>query len=411
MKPLRILFAFSVLTALCPTACAQASRDVSEDLAPAVFVDGEPIDALLVQVDGEGNALFEVPEDDNQERITRPLAGLVYWGHPREATGPQVILQGGTLLVADLLRLDEERALLLGDSFDVAIPRTALRGVVFRPPLAPEARDQWFDHLATTESDADRIFLANGDELAGEIVEMSNQMLRIESEVRDLELPVAKVTAIFFSSAAQERVTDEVGFVVGLADGSLLGATDFILRAEGTSITLAGGIELELSSADEVVFVQPTLPNVTYLSDLEPSKFQHTPYLSLKWPLERDRNVLGHRLRAGGKLFAKGLGVHSTSTVVYRVDGDYQQFAAELAIDDSAGKRGSVTYNVYLFQDGAWKQAYASDTVRGGDEVLPIRVDLGDAKGIALTVEFAERGDELDHADWLNARLLRPREE
>ena len=28
------------------------------------------------------------------------------------------------------------------------------------------------------------------------------------------------------------------------------------------------------------------------------------------------------------------------------------------------------------------------------------------AKAIALAVEYADRGDELDHADWLDARLV-----
>jgi hypothetical protein len=46
-----------------------------------------------------------------------------------------------------------------------------------------------------------------------------------------------------------------------------------------------------------------------------------------------------------------------------------------------------------------------SEVIRGGDAPVPISVPLGDAKGLALVVDYADRGDELDHADWLDARL------
>jgi hypothetical protein len=36
----------------------------------------------------------------------------------------------------------------------------------------------------------------------------------------------------------------------------------------------------------------------------------------------------------------------------------------------------------------------------------PISVDVRGGKRLSLIVDFAERGDELDHADWLNARLV-----
>jgi hypothetical protein len=37
---------------------------------------------------------------------------------------------------------------------------------------------------------------------------------------------------------------------------------------------------------------------------------------------------------------------------------------------------------------------------------VPISVDIGGAKQVSLVVDFAERGDEQDHADWLDARFV-----
>jgi hypothetical protein len=44
--------------------------------------------------------------------------------------------------------------------------------------------------------------------------------------------------------------------------------------------------------------------------------------------------------------------------------------------------------------------------VRGGDAPTHISVELGDATAIALLVDFADRGDERDLANWLNPRLV-----
>jgi hypothetical protein len=38
---------------------------------------------------------------------------------------------------------------------------------------------------------------------------------------------------------------------------------------------------------------------------------------------------------------------------------------------------------------------------------VPVSVDLGGAKRLDLVVDFADRADELDRANWLNARLVK----
>ena len=62
---------------------------------------------------------------------------------------------------------------------------------------------------------------------------------------------------------------------------------------------------------------------------------------------------------------------------------------------------------VYLLKDSNWVEAYKSGVVRGGDEATPVSVDVTGAEGLTLTVDYADRGDELDRADWLDARLTK----
>ena len=44
--------------------------------------------------------------------------------------------------------------------------------------------------------------------------------------------------------------------------------------------------------------------------------------------------------------------------------------------------------------------------LRCGDAPLPVKIDISNASRLALVVDFGERADEGDHADWLNARLV-----
>ncbi len=144
-----------------------------------------------------------------------------------------------------------------------------------------------------------------------------------------------------------------------------------------------------------------------YLSDLEPVGYKHIPFLQLAWPYQADHNVSGDLLRAGGKLFLKGLGMHSASRLTYDLDRPASRLEAALAIDDAAGGRGSVVFRVFVDTgDGHWEPKYTSPIIRGGDPPLPITVDVAHAKRISLLVEFADRGDQLDYADWLDARLI-----
>ena len=153
--------------------------------------------------------------------------------------------------------------------------------------------------------------------------------------------------------------------------------------------------------------IQPTGPRVQYVSDLDPIDQAEVPFLEKSWSYGRDCNVLGGRLLVAGRGYLKGLGMHSTSRLVYELPGGFRLFAAEIVLDDAANNRGSVTYRVFVEREGRWASAFASSVVRGGEPPLPIRVDLDGASRIALVVDYADYGDVLDRANWLYARLVK----
>jgi hypothetical protein len=301
------------------------------------------------------------------------------------------------------------------------IPLAKVRGVVLDPPPSRADRDRQWEQIAAAQGAEDQLVLQNGDVLHGVLKKMeppdaaagaAAPAITFAVEGRDLTVPLNKARAVVFNPALIDPVAKPAFYVLmGFRDGSLLKVGQVDPAGAFLRLALAQGVALDLDPQllqTELVLLQPLSDRVVYLSDLEPTSYKHIAYLETSWPLGRDRSVTGGRLRHGGNLYFKGLGMHSASRVAYRLDGSYRRLAAELALDDSAGLGGSVVFRVFV-GDAAeqWTRVYESPVVRGGDPAVPISVDVSRARAVALIVDFAERGDVLDRAVWLNARVTK----
>jgi hypothetical protein len=197
--------------------------------------------------------------------------------------------------------------------------------------------------------------------------------------------------------------------LVGLRDGSLIVASD--IRPDGDAVVIKNPNlgELRLRALSGVAFLQGIGKRVRYLSDLDPAAYRHEPFLDLSWKYNADCNALGGPLRADSRTYLKGLGLHSASRMTFDLDGTPRRFAAEIALDDAAHGGGSVVFRVLLNSNdgGEWREAFSSRVFRGDDPPREVAVDLTGAKRLALVVEYADRGDERDYANWLDARLER----
>jgi hypothetical protein len=150
-----------------------------------------------------------------------------------------------------------------------------------------------------------------------------------------------------------------------------------------------------------LVFLQPLAGRALYFSQTKPAEYRHVPYLGVSWPYIVDRNVQGGLLRAGERLYLAGIGMHSAARLSYELPPEVKRFQAEAAIDDAAVE-GSVRFRVFV--DG--KEKFTSPPVRGGMPPLAIDVDIAGGKRLDLVVDFADRADVQDYADWLDARLI-----
>ncbi len=386
--------------------CAGAILVRGQELPLAVPVDGEPFRAAFAGASDTAELRFTV---DGQER-TLPAADLVSWGRFADPSpGLQIVLVGGGLIVSQTARIDGEN--LTGASVTFGkwqLPVDLVAGIILRPPLDTAASDKLLARISAATGRNDRLLLDNGDEVTGTLIAFDEKQVVLRGENGPLEIKLDAITAIIFDpSLASAPRSSGLRIVTGFQDGSRLPARELTSSGSDTRLKLTGGAELT-SATTWIVALQVLGGRVEYLSDLKPISYRHIPYLELTWPYREDRSVTGTQLRAGKQHYLKGLGMHSPARITYELDADYRRFDTEVAIDDAAQERGSVLFRVFVDDgSGAWQEKATSAIVRGGDPPQSLSADLTGAKRIGLLVDFADRGDELDHADWLNARLVK----
>lgn len=115
-----------------------------------------------------------------------------------------------------------------------------------------------------------------------------------------------------------------------------------------------------------------------------------------------DLGVAGKPISIGGKPFAHGVGTHAASIMRVAVGGNATRFTADVGVDDSAGKQGSVEFIVA----GDGKILWRSGVMTGGQAALSVDVDLAGVRVLVLQVTDGGDGASNDHADWADANIV-----
>lgn len=400
-------------------------------------VRGEPFAAKLAGIDPDWNISLAT---DGKERVLA-LPDLALWGSYRDASaGPQLLLADGSIVLADVLDLGTD-SVTIGDATGLGrilwnestLPLRQLTAILYQPSADSLERDKQLERLHSTERKEDEVWLTSGEIITGRVVSLPRfgrflppapppqaEVLKLSRRgvTEPLTIPLAKVAALVFSAAQSPTTKARPSAWLGTNEGSLLSARKVTTEKDQVMIELQGGGSLKVFMEtgdddtptfwDQVTLLQTTSPKVVYLSELPGPAYKHIPFTSQEWPLGVDQNVLGGRLRTGEAVLLRGLGMHSASRVAYDLKGDEQRLEALFALDERTKLHGSVIGKVLLeMEPGKWTTAWESPIVRGGDAPLSISLPLQGARRLVLLVEFADRGDEWDHANWLSARLVR----
>ena len=184
-----------------------------------------------------------------------------------------------------------------------------------------------------------------------------------------------------------------------------------LASATGDERTLKGktlfGASIEVPLA-QVIGLDLRQGRATYLSDLKPRAYKHTPWSpALSWPWVADGSAGGNDLRLGGGTWDKGLGMHCTSEITFPLAGAYQRFEALVGLDDQEGREGAVRVRVLV--DGKPRDLGWDKDLTAKDGAKSVRVSVAGAEEMTLIVERGRGGwwDQQGHVNWVEARLVK----
>jgi hypothetical protein len=339
--------------------------------------------------------------------------GLPLPAHP---TGPQVVFANG-----DRVTLHARPELLLARERLHFRPLARLRRRA--PELDPPLRDIaliWLAappggqdpalvlrRLLAERRPRDLVLLRDGDRVEGTLTELTRDTCRILAGRRQVQLTLSRVAVIALTSSPRAPGVPAApyGHLV-LTDGCRLALASARVDAKRRTLvgkTLFGtAVEIPLLRVGALDLRQGA---AAYLSDLEPSAYQHTPFLGVSWPYARDGSVAGREIRLAGCTFDKGLGMHSESRLTYDLGGRYRRFEADVGLDERTGKRGRVRVEVLV--DGQAQPLGKGGQLTAADGFLPVRLDVRGARTLTLVVRLGRFGDVQGHVNWGDARLIR----
>ncbi len=179
------------------------SRLFSAEIPLAVPAEGQPFGAELIAIDDKEQLTFQAAGQKRQ----MGLGDLVVWGtcgEPKHT--PILVLADGGLLVTDAISTDKETLVAESKFFgQLRLPLNALAGVVYQLPAAIKDCDALFDRIAQAKGETDRLRLDNGDELTGLLEEITEDAVKLKTDMGAVDVEIGPRSGHHFQSGPQKK--------------------------------------------------------------------------------------------------------------------------------------------------------------------------------------------------------------
>jgi hypothetical protein len=373
---------------------------------------GETLTGAILKLDEQG-IIVDTADGEKSVDLER-LAGLAPKQLQAQSNGQPAVwvsLADKSLLVGADYVAREGRARIASTGGDVfELPTQDVVAVRLQPDNEAIAA-QW-ERILDRAADSDLLVVRKDEVLdfhRGMVRNVSESTIEFQTGADILNVKRTKVFGIVYYHPVGRvlpnpicRLTDASGSIwvlrsLSLDEGTLKGTT--LLGVE---------VNRPLISVVRVDFSQG---KIVYLSDLEPESVHWLPYLGAARPLatrsewyspRKDTNLNGSPLELSGKVYPKGLALHSRTELVYRLPAGFQRFKTLVGIDDAVRPRGHVRL-VIRADDRVLEEL----TVTGVDKAIPLDLDISGAGRLAILVDFGDDLDVADHLDLCEARIVK----
>lgn len=249
--------------------------------------------------------------------------------------------------------------------------------------------------------------MANGDWLPCRVLSMSVDHVVVRHEDGTMSVSRGRCTAIHLRKslpaghvrpcpgAARQFVRMRNGDV---AAGELVALDTERLRLRRDKKTVW---EAPITAVAEIWSEGPRLVPLTTLT---PEKVSYTPQFDESFPVLYDRGPESGDLPLRGRLHERGVMCHPRTELVYRLDGKWTRFVAEIGLADTAPQKAVATFRVIA--DGTKK--FDSAALDVTDPPGKVSVDVTGAKTLRLVVDYGPDGSAFGaHAVWARPVLVK----
>lgn len=323
--------------------------------------------------------------------------------------GPLVRFRGGESIVARVIEAQGAAARVrAGGLGEIDVPLEAI--AAFRLREANVQDDQLEENMKGPPPAEDTVYVRRNNLLRvpGVFRGLTSDYLYLEYDgsVRRVARQLVQ-GAVLAPVASRVREADPPAVLTVRGAGQLPAYVVGLERGDSPALTVrlpgAPADKVQRLPLGEITRISLASDRVQFLSALEPRRAEQMPVLGKGFPYRRDLCVSGDPLRLGGRLYRRGLGVHSRSVLEYDLGGRYRAMAAVIGLDDSAAGRGSVTFRVLA--DG--KEIYQKD-MEGTGAPEAISLPMDGVQALRLEVDYGSDGLDIgDRADWADARVIR----
>jgi len=384
---------------------------------PAVEVQplsGDPVRGELIALDPQ-----QVVVATASGRVTIELSRVSGLMVKQIASSPLVHKPAVWVELVDGSRIAAENARLAAGKVTLLVspeggvleaPASLVRWIRFQPET--DALAAPWQKLLQSDPRADLLVTRKGEALdfyQGVVQAVSDEVVDFVLEGERIPARRAKIYGLVFHHPAGQKLAQPLGVVIESA-GSRWPVSSIRLDGQRFHWTTPAGLSLD-RPAGAVQRIDFSSGKIVYLSDLRPESAQWTPYIGLGAELparaalfgpRADRSLSGGPLELAGKVYSKGLAIHSRTEMVYRLAEPFARFSAIAGIDDRVRPYG----HVRLVIRGDDKVLFDA-AVSGVDPPRPLDVDIGGVRRLSILVDFGEDLDLADHLDLCDARLVK----
>ena len=382
---------------------------------PGALVEVETLDGHTSTGELVSFSLGEVVVQSAADRKIFPIAQLLavrFSSQPASSTKlPSVWIEltdGSTLLATRFSVAEGEAMVTAIDGSELALPTRSIATVKFKQQDA-EITKQW-GRILQADTAGDLIVVHKKkaiDYLEGVLSDVSAWAVHFKIDGDEIAVSRAKVEGLVYYHGREPNFA-ELTCVVTSVGGIRFKAQSAALVGDRLHVVSVSGIEWKprIASLRQIDF---SAGKVQYLSDLEPESVRWTPYFAVPGDSKaiaqfgrprRDASREGGPLQLGGKQYRKGLALLSHTEIVYRLPKKFRWFLTTAGIDDRVGRLGHVRLVIHGDERKLFDEA-----LRGGDDPLPLRLDVEGVKRLKIVVEYGDDMDVADHLDLGDARV------